>query len=70
MNRGDHREPVFRDDRDREAFVETQAMEARRQGGPTQEFKAVRRGWCLGDKAFRRELLAQMGEHAGANHYG
>ena len=45
-------------------------MEARRQGGPTQEFKAVRRGWCLGDKAFRRELLAQMGEHAGANHYG
>jgi REP element-mobilizing transposase RayT len=23
MNRGDHREPVFRDDRDREAFVET-----------------------------------------------
>ena len=70
MNRGDHREPVFRDDRDREAFVETQAMEARRQGEPTQEFKAVRRGWCLGDKAFRRELLAQMGEHAGANHYG
>jgi hypothetical protein len=32
MNRGDHREPVFRDDRDREAFVETLAMEARRQG--------------------------------------
>jgi phage-related minor tail protein len=45
-------------------------MEARRQGEPTQEFKAVRRGWCLGDKAFRRELLAQMGGHAGANHYG
>jgi hypothetical protein len=35
MNRGDHREPVFRDDRDREAFVETLAMEARRQGEPT-----------------------------------
>jgi hypothetical protein len=47
-----------------------EAMEARRQGEKTQEFKAVRRGWCLGDKAFRKELLAQMGEGRGTNHYG
>ncbi len=47
-----------------------QAVEARRQGGQTREFKAVRRGWCLGDKAFRKELLEQMGERRGANHYG
>ena len=34
------------------------------------EFKAVRRGWYLGDKAFRKELLAQMKEQQGAKHYG
>jgi hypothetical protein len=45
-------------------------MEARRQSEQAQEFKAVRRGWCLGDKAFRKELLEQMGERRGANHYG
>jgi putative transposase len=46
------------------------AMEARREGEQAQEFKAVRRGWCLGDKAFRKELLAQMQEQRGPNHYG
>jgi REP element-mobilizing transposase RayT len=46
--------------------------EARRQSerGPCPEFKAVRRGWFLGDRAFRKELLVQMGERRGANHYG
>ena len=29
-----------------------------------------RRGWCLGDKAFRKELLAQVEEQAGEFHYG
>lgn len=46
------------------------AMEARRQGEPAQELKAVRRGWCLGDKAFRQELLGQMQGRRGAEHYG
>ena len=46
------------------------AMEARREGEQAQEFKAVRRGWCLGDKTFRKELLSQMQERRGANHYG
>jgi len=45
-------------------------MEARRQGEQAQEYKAVRRGWCLGDKAFRKELLGQMQERRGAEHYG
>ena len=45
-------------------------MEARRQGEQAQEFKAVRRGWCLGDKTFRKELLNQMQGRRGANHYG
>ena len=45
-------------------------MEARRAGEREQEFKAVRRGWCLGDKQFRKELLAQMNERRGEWHYG
>jgi hypothetical protein len=28
------------------------------------------RGWCLGSEAFRKELLAQMSERRGAEHYG
>ncbi len=34
------------------------------------EYKVVRRGWCLGDKQFRKELLAQMAGGVGAEHYG
>jgi len=34
------------------------------------EFKAVRRGWSLGDQAFRKELLEQIEARQGANHYG
>ena len=30
----------------------------------------MRRGWCLGDVAFRKELLAQVSEQRGAHHYG
>jgi len=33
-------------------------------------FKAVRRGWCLGDKAFRKELLEQMKARMGEHHHG
>ena len=41
-------------------------------GRPEQpgEWKQVRRGWYLGDKTFRKELLAQMHERRGPNHYG
>ncbi len=46
------------------------AMEARRQSEEAQEFKEVRRGWCLGDKAFRKELLSQMQGRRGPEHYG
>ena len=46
-------------------------MEARCQAGDEPgQYKSVRRGWCLGDKGFRKELLAQMAERAGASHYG
>jgi len=46
------------------------AVEARRALEEGDEFKAVRRGWCLGDEPFRKELLAQMGKTLGAEHYG
>ena len=32
--------------------------------------KALRRGWCLGSEAFRRELLEQMESKLGDNHPG
>lgn len=31
---------------------------------------SIRHGWCLGKEAFRKELLAQMSERLGAEHYG
>src|SRR5690349_18949663 len=40
-------------------------MEARRQTDQGREFKPVRRGWYLGDKAFGKELLAQMKKRPG-----
>ena len=46
-------------------------MELRRETeADSRQFKAVRRGWCLGEPAFRQELLAQMKERIGENHYG
>ncbi len=36
---------------------------------PTRGSVAVERGWCLGDKDFKKELLAQMHERRG-DHYG
>ena len=34
------------------------------------QYKLLRRGWCFGDKEFRKELLAQMVERVGESHYG
>ena len=45
-------------------------MEMRRWEEQPAEWKRVRRGWCLGDKAFRQELLGQMSERMGPSHYG
>ena len=35
-----------------------------------EEFKPIRRGWCLGEDKFREELLTQLSERMGAEHYG
>lgn len=47
-----------------------QALEERCGAEEGEEFKTIRRGWCLGEKTFRKELLAQMNERIGAEHYG
>ena len=46
------------------------AMEARRQGELDQEFKPVRRGWCIGSEAFRVEMLRYVEEQKGRWHGG
>ncbi len=46
------------------------ALEGRRAEETGADYKRVRRGWCLGDEAFRKELLGQMKERLGAEHYG
>jgi hypothetical protein len=36
----------------------------------SKEWKRVRRGWCLGEDGFRKELLEAMDSRMGAEHYG
>jgi len=45
-------------------------MEAGREAEDTRSYKPIRRGWCLGEKAFRKELLEQMSQRIGLNHAG
>ena len=45
-------------------------MEQRRWEDQGEQWKRVRRGWCLGDQRFRKELLGQMSERIGQSHYG
>ena len=47
-----------------------QAVEERRAAESGADYKAIRRGWCFGEETFRKELLAQMTERIGAEHYG
>ena len=44
------------------------ALEERREAEEGEEFKPIRRGWCLGEEKFRKELLTQMSERMGAEH--
>jgi REP element-mobilizing transposase RayT len=45
-------------------------MERRRREENGGAYKTVRRGWCLGSREFRQELLAAAAERVGASHYG
>jgi putative transposase len=46
------------------------ALEQRRGAEESGEFKAIRRGWFLGDDALKQELLRAVSEQAGRWHYG
>ena len=118
MNRGDRREPIFKDDKDRLNFLATLGEACQKTGWQVHAFclmpnhfhlvletpqgnlvagmkwllgtytgrfnrrhklfghlfsgryKGLRRGWCMGNKAFRKQLLAQMREKVGEHHYG
>jgi putative transposase len=45
-------------------------IEARRGTEEGAAYKPIRRGWFFGEKALKRELLGQMSERLGAEHYG
>jgi hypothetical protein len=45
-------------------------MEQRRAAEAGTDYRPLRRGWCLGGEAFRKELLGQMAERIGLEHYG
>jgi hypothetical protein len=45
-----------------------QRMEALRQADEDAAYRKIRRGWCFGDKEFRKELLAQLRQKTGAWH--
>ena len=44
-------------------------LEERRAAESGMDYKLLRRGWCLGDDEFRKELLGQMSDRMGENHY-
>jgi hypothetical protein len=50
--------------------VLVQALEERRAAEAAADYQSLRRGWCLGGATFRQELLVQMTERMGAEHYG
>jgi REP element-mobilizing transposase RayT len=46
-----------------------QYLERRRAQEDGEEFKAIRRGWCLGDETFRKELLENASQRATESHH-
>jgi hypothetical protein len=46
------------------------ALEERRAVEGGADYRKLRRGWCWGAEAFRKELLGQMKKQIGAEHYG
>jgi putative transposase len=46
------------------------SLEQRRSAEDGQAYKTIRRGWFLGNEALKKELLEQMAERKGPEHYG
>ncbi|HEY1786864.1 MAG TPA: transposase [Verrucomicrobiae bacterium] len=49
------------------AMEQRRALERARETG---DWKRLRRGWCLGTKEFRKDLLERIGEKKGEQHHG
>ena len=64
---GEHRIP--KDSAAGRRQFEAQVEQCRRADEKGQ-WEPIRRGWYLGDRAFRKELLGQMKGKRGENHYG
>jgi putative transposase len=47
-----------------------QVMEQRRFEAAKEDYRPIRRGWYVGSRAFREELLAQVSQRLGPNHFG
>ncbi len=45
-------------------------MEQRRAQETQTDYRQLRRGWCLGEEGFRKELLSAASERLGPTHYG
>lgn len=45
-------------------------VENRRGDTRNESYGVIRRDWCWGDQTFRKELLGQIAERMGVNHYG
>jgi putative transposase len=45
-------------------------MEAKREAENDVTYKPIRRGWFFGEKALKKELLGQMNQRLGPEHYG
>jgi putative transposase len=45
-------------------------LETRRGGENKEAYKPIRRGWFFGEKKLKQELLGQMSQRLGAEHYG
>jgi hypothetical protein len=45
-------------------------MEQRRAAEAGTDYRRLRCGWCLGGATFRKELLAQLAERLGPEHFG
>ena len=44
-------------------------MEQGRTAEDSRAYRPIRRGWCFGEKAFRKELLEQVAQRVGEHHY-
>ena len=71
MDRANGKGDIFFNDVDRQDFLKTLAEACQKTSFHKRaEWKALRRGWCLGPTEFKAKLLAQMEGKLGVNHSG